>query len=195
MQQLPVIRILLALALVLVALAGCSVDPMERLTEDIKSQDKTVRERAVLTLANLDDERAVDSLVDVLEGDDELCDLAGVALVKKGREVKEPDPKKPNPVVDQVGKVLNNAHLAEPFRGRAAWVLGEIGDRRAIGPLQTAQGGAKVGEKPALVVREMAKQGLDKLGASSAGKAFDIPMGDLEGGRENLPEAPPLAKV
>jgi hypothetical protein len=124
MQQLPVIRILAAFALVLVALAGCSVDPMERLTEDIKSQDKSIRERAVLTLANLEDERAVDSLVDVLEGDDELCDMAGVALVKKGREVKEPDPKKPNPVVDQVGKVLNNTHLAEPFRGRAAWVLG-----------------------------------------------------------------------
>ena len=147
MQQMPVARILVALALVLVALAGCSVDPMERLTEDIKSQDQTVRERAVLTLANLDDDRAVDSLVNVLEGDDELCDMAGVALVKKGREVDEPDPKKPNPVVDAVGKVLNNAHLAESFRARAGWTLGEIGDRRALGPLQTGQG-AKVGEKP-----------------------------------------------
>jgi HEAT repeat protein len=195
MQQLPVIRILAAFALVLVALAGCSVDPMERLTEDIKSQDKSIRERAVLTLANLEDERAVDSLVDVLEGDDELCDMAGVALVKKGREVKEPDPKKPNPVVDQVGKVLNNTHLAEPFRGRAAWVLGEIGDRRAIPPLQAAQTGAKVGEKPALVVREMAKQGLEKLGNLSAVRAFDIPMGELQGPRENLPDAPPLAQV
>jgi HEAT repeat protein len=195
MQQMRAIRILAALALVLTALAGCSVDPMERLTEDIKSQDKTVRERAVLTLANLDDERAVDSLVDVLEGDDELCDMAGVALVKKGREVSEPDPKKPNPVVDQVAKVLNNAHLAEPFRGRAAWVLGEIGDRRAIPPLQTAQGGAKVGEKPALVVRENAKQSLEKLGFFSAGRAFDIPLGELAGQRENLPDAPPLASA
>ena len=195
MQQLPVIRILMALALAWVALAGCSVDPMERLTEDIKSQDIAIRERAVLALANLEDERAVDSLVDVLEGDDELCDMAGVALVKKGREVNEPDPKKPNPVVDQVGKVLNNAHLAESFRGRAAWVLGEIGDRRAIPPLQTAQGGAKVGEKPALVVREMAKQGLEKLGNLSAVRAFDIPMGEFQGPRENLPEAPPLAEL
>lgn len=195
MQQLPVARILMALALVLVALAGCSVDPMERLTEDIKSQDQTVRERAVLTLANLDDDRAVDSLVDVLEGDDELCDMAGVALVKKGREVNEPDPKKPNPVIDQVAKVLNNAHLAEPFRGRAAWVLGEIGDRRAIPPLQTAQTGAKVGEKLALVVREMAKQALEKLGFFSVGRAFDIPLGALQGTRENLPDAPPLAEL
>ncbi len=195
MQQMPVARILVALALVLVALAGCSVDPMERLTEDIKSQDQTVRERAVLTLANLDDDRAVDSLVNVLEGDDELCDMAGVALVKKGREVDEPDPKKPNPVIDQVAKVLNNAHLAEPFRGRAAWVLGEIGDRRAIPPLQTAQDGAKVGEKPALVVREMAKQALEKLGFFSVGRAFDIPLGELKGTRENLPDAPPLAEL
>ena len=61
--------------------------------------------------------------------------------------------------------------------------------------MQTAQGGAKIGEKPALVVREMAKQGLEKLGYFSVGRKFDIPMGDLQGPRENLPDAPPLAQV
>lgn len=176
----------------LAILAGCTVDPMERLTEDIKSQDKDVRERAVLQLANLDDERTLDLLIDVLSSDDELCDIAGVALVKKGREVEEPDLKKPNPVVDEVGKVLNNAHLTEPFRGRAAWVLGEIGDRRAIGALQGGQG-AKVGEKLALVVREMSKQGLEKLGYFSDGRSFEIPMGDLVGTVSLLKSPQPLA--
>lgn len=185
----------LAMAAVLLSiLTGCSIDPMERLTEDIKSQDKDVRQKAVVQLANLDDERTLDSLIDVLSGDDELSDLAGVALVKKGREVKEPDAKKPNPVVDEVGKVLNNGHLTEQFRGRAAWVLGEIGDRRAIAALQTAQQ-AKIGEKLALVVREMAKQGLEKLGFFSDGRSYDLPMGALVGQVEILPQPPPLVTL
>jgi len=185
----------IALAVPLLAiLAGCTVDPMERLTEDIKSQEKDVRQRAVVQLANLDDERSVDLLIDVLSSDDDLSALGGVALVKKGREVEEPDPKKPNPVVDEVGKVLNNAHLTEPFRGRAAWVLGEIGDRRAIPALQGGQG-ALVGEKPAAVVREMAKQGLEKLGYFSVGRSFDLPMGSLVGTIEILPQPPPLATI
>jgi HEAT repeat protein len=191
---------LVALLLPLLAvLGGCTVDPMERLTEDIKNQDAQVRGTAVTQLANLRDDRTIDSLIDVLSGDDEVCDMAGVALVKKGREVDEPDPKKPNPVVDEVAKVLNNAHLTEQFRGRAAWVLGEIGDRRAIPALQTAQGGAKVGEKPALVVREMAKQALEKVGFFADGRAFDLPLGSLKGDKDGvlgiLPNAPPLASV
>lgn len=185
----------IALAVALLAvLTGCTIDPMERLTEDIKSQEKTVRQTAVVQLANLDDDRTIDALIDVLSSDDELCDLAGVALVKKGREVEEPDPKKPNPVVDEVGKVLNNAHLTEPFRGRAAWVLGEIGDRRAIGALQGGQG-AKVGEKEAKVVREMSKQALEKLGYFSDGRAFDLDAKALAGNKEILPEPPPLVTL
>lgn len=197
MQGLRTIWVIALAALLLpavMAVTGCSIDPMERLTEDIKSQDKDVRQRAVVQLANLDDERSLDSLIDVLSGDDELCDLAGVALVKKGREVEEPDQKKPNPVIDEVGKVLNNAHLTEQFRGRAAWVLGEIGDRRAIGALQAGLG-AKVGEKPALVVREMAKQGLEKVGFFTDGRTFDLPMGALAGQVEILPAPPPLATL
>lgn len=191
MRYLP--RLLAALVFVVgaAAFSGCAVDPMERLSEAIKSQKTDVRDAAILQLANLDDDRTVDLLCEVLEGDDELYNKAATALVKKGREVDEPDPKKPNPVVDAVGKVLNNAHLAENFRGRAAWVLGEIGDRRAIGALQTA-GGAKVGEKPALLVREMAKQGLEKLGFQGDGRAFDLGMGTLKGEVSTLPEPPPL---
>ena len=193
MQCLRHIWIVALAAALLPILAGCSIDPMERLTEDIKSQDLTTRKNAVLQLANLKDERTIDSLIDVLSGDDELCDLAGVALVKKGREVKEPDEKKPNPVVDEVAKVLNNAHLTEQFRGRAAWVLGEIGDRRAIPALQTGLV-AKIGEKLALSVQAMSKQALEKLGFYADGRPFDVPMGSLVGEVGVLPQPPPLVK-
>jgi HEAT repeat protein len=192
MQHMPSLRTLVLLALATVCLAGCSIDPMERLTEDIKSQDKAVRERAVLTLANLDDDRTVETLVDVLSSDDELYNQAGVALVKKGRAVEEPDPKKPNPVVDEVVKVLNNAHLSQEFRGRAAWVLGEIGDRRAIPALSGASTGALVGEKPAQMVRDVSLDALKKLGAVSDGMTFDFDMGRLRGQLNVLPDPPSL---
>ncbi|MEN6544456.1 MAG: hypothetical protein ABFE07_00270 [Armatimonadia bacterium] len=194
MLQLRNLSVIIMAALLLALLSGCTVDPMERLSEDIKSQDKNTRATAVVQLANLNDDRATEALIEVLEGDDELCDMAGVALVKKGREVDEPDPKKPNPVIDEVAKVLNNAHLPEQFRGRAAWVLGEIGDRRAIPALQTGQG-AKIGEKPAAVVREMAKESLEKLGFFADGRPFDLEMGALKGKLEVLPEPPPLASA
>jgi len=192
MLQLRNLLVMTMAAALLALLSGCTVDPMERLSEDIKSQSKETRAAAVLQLANLHDDRAIESLIEVLEGDDELCDMAGVALVKKGREVDEPDPKKPNPVIDEVAKTLNNAHLPEQFRGRAAWVLGEIGDRRAIPALQTGQG-AKIGEKPAAVVREMSKESLEKLGFFADGRPLDIQLGALKGTLGVLPEAPPLA--
>ncbi len=186
-------RIMIAWAglLLLPLLTGCALDPVERLTEEIKSQELEVRRQAVRELANLQDERTLELLTDVLEGDDELYDMAGVALVKKGREFKDPDVKKPNPVVDAVGKVVANAHLTENFRGRAAWVLGEIGDRRAIAPLKAGQA-AILGEKPALLVREMSNQALEKIGYFSDGRAFDIGLGSLEGELSVLPDPPPL---
>lgn len=185
-----VITITLA-TLLLALLSGCTIDPMERLSERIKSQKVEEREEAVKQLANLNDERTIEALIEVLESDDELSDKAGVALVKKGREVQEPDPKKPNPVVDEVGKVLKNAHLAESFRSRAAWVLGEIGDRRAIPALQAGQT-ALIGEKAAAGVRENSKQGLEKLGFFSDGRAFDYEMGRFVGPIEILPVPPKL---
>ncbi len=164
--------------------AGCAVDPMEQLEQDIEAQDVTVRQRAVLQLANLRDDRALDALVDVLQGDEEVCDLAGVALVKKGREV--PPKKKPNPVVEAVGRVAKNTHLLEKVRARACWVLGEIGDREAVPILK----GLLSDAKPA--VAEQAKIALEKLGYYSQGRPFDIAWGELAGEVEVLKEPPPV---
>lgn len=179
---------------ILAVFTGCTVDPMERLTEDIKAQKLEVRRNAVLQLANFKDDRTIEPLIDVLQGDDELYNMAAVALVKKGREVDLPDPKKPNPVVDELAKVVANAHLTEQFRGRAAWALGEIGDRRAIPGLQAGQS-AKIGELPAGVVRKMATQGLEKLGYLADGRAFDVAPDALQGTLSVLPEPPPLEKA
>lgn len=167
-------------------IGGCAVDPMEQLEQDIESQDVTIRKRAVRQLANLRDDRALDALVDVLQGDEEVCDLAGVALVKKGREW--PKEKKPNGVVEAVGRVAKNTHLLEKVRARACWVLGEIGDREAVPILK----GLLSDAKPA--VAEQAKIALEKLGYYTEGRPFDIAMGELRGTLETLKEPPPVVE-
>ncbi len=170
----------------LVLMWGCAIDPMEQLSQDIESQDLVVRHRAVVALANLKDDRAMEALVDVLQGDEELCDLAGVALVKKGREW--PEKKKPNAVVEAVGRVAKNTHLLEKVRARACWVLGEIGDREAVPILK----GLLTDTKAA--VKEQAKIALEKLGYYTDGRAYDIAWGELRGELDVLKEPPPVVE-
>jgi HEAT repeat protein len=165
------------LALCAVVLTGCALDPMERLKEDIDSQDVKVRERAVIELANLRDDRAIESLADVLETDEDVYDMAGVALVKQGREVVTD--KKPDPIIAMVAAIMNNVHLAAANRCRAAWVLGEIGDREAIPELRKGAGTKDAAGKPAVPVQDQAKLSLKKLGNDSDGAAFEIPMAEF----------------
>ncbi|MCX7600014.1 MAG: hypothetical protein N2512_14275 [Armatimonadetes bacterium] len=180
-------RILTATALGLCLLmAGCAVDPMDKLSHDLDSQDVTVRQQAVLALANLKDDRAVDALVDVLQGDEELCDMAGVALVKKGREV--PEKKKPNPVVEAVGRVAGNTHLLEKTRARACWTLGEIGDREAVPLLKGLTSDSMA------AVAEQAKIALEKLGYYTQGRGFDIAWGELARELLIIKEPEPVVK-
>ena len=68
-----------AVTLLMLAIAltsGCGIDPMEQLTIDIQSQDVNVRRQAVLAMANLDDRRATEELLGVLEKDEELLEKA-----------------------------------------------------------------------------------------------------------------------
>ncbi len=166
----------LAAALTLGGL-GCAIDPMPRLSEQIEAEDVQTRETAVIRLANIDDPRAVTALTEVFEGDEELIDMAAVALVKKGRELKTDE--KPDPIIDGIAALGNNVHLPEKVRARAIWMLGEIGDREAIGACKTAAA-AKLGSGyPAPFVRAQATQALEKLGSAAAGRAYEIPMGTL----------------
>ncbi len=184
-----------AVTLLMLAIAltsGCGIDPMEQLTIDIQSQDVNVRRQAVLAMANLDDRKATEELLGVLEKDEELYDMAAVALVKKGRAIeREQASSSSNMVVDEVAKLLANAHSAESFRARAAWTLGEIGSRKAITALQGGSS-ATIGVAPALLVRMASTQALEKLGNFSVGRPFDIPMGTFTGPIDVLPQAAPL---
>ncbi len=182
---------MLALAALVMA-GGCALDPMEELGNQIQSQDVGTRTQAIIGLANLKDQRATEELLGVLEKDDELFDLAAVALVKKGREIEQRDDKALNRIVEDAGKILSNAHLAERFRARAAWTLGEIGSREAVAVLLTGTV-AKVGVVAAALVREYSTQALEKLGYYSDGRAYEIPMGTLLEQLDILPEPEPLA--
>lgn len=181
-----------AVLLVIAAgLTGCAIDPMVRLNEDIESEDIEVRREAVLILANLDDPRSIVALNEVFEDDDELRDMAAAALVKKGRE--QVTDRKPDPIIEGIAALANNVHLSEIVRARAAWILGEIGDREAIPALKTAAGAKLANTQPATLVREQATQALEKLGQKSAGRPFEIPMGTLENQVVTvLPEPEPI---
>jgi HEAT repeat protein len=178
-------------AIALSIITGCAIDPMEQLSRDIQSQDVLVRTQAVQAMANLNDARAVEELLDLFEKDDQLCDLVGVALVKKGRQIEQDGRKISNSIVEDVGRILANAHLAERFRARAAWTLGEIGSRDAV-PLLVAGTAATVGVAPAALVRLYSTQALEKLGYHSDGRPYEIPVGTLAGSLDILPEPEPL---
>lgn len=186
-------RLVVALALTLpLLISGCALDPMEKLSEDIDSQDINVRKAAVLTLANLRDDRALEALVDVLVNDEFLYDMAGVALVKRGREVVTD--RKPDVVITMVGNAMKNVHSSLPNRARAAWVLGEIGDREAIDVLRVGTTAKDAAAADAILVQDAAKLALKKLGNDSDGAAFELPMGTFRDGTVSvLPEVKSLA--
>lgn len=184
--------ILAAATLGLTLAAGCALDPMERLSEDIDSPDVAVRMAAVLELANLRDDRAIEALVEVLESDEDIFDMAGVALVKQGRETITK--RKPDPVITMVAGVMNNMHLPQGNRARAAWVLGEIGDREAIPALRTGTGAKDPAGANAVHVQDQAKLALKKLGDASEGAPYELAMSLFRGGPVDvLPEVEPVA--
>lgn len=180
-QVLPLVAMLAAL----LALGGCGLDVMETLGQEIDSPNVQTRKAAVLELANLRDSRAVKKLVDTLEADQDIYDLAAVALVKKGREAMAKP--KENPVVKQVAEIMTSPHVGQEFRARAAWVLGEIGDRRAIADLKGVAGG---GDSLGLE----GTRALEKLGYMSQGCPMDFAPGQLAEKLEVLPQPPPLAQ-
>ena len=187
MRARSVLYLLTAAALGL-ALAGCGLDPMEHLGQAIVSPDLTTRKEAVQQLANLNGTRAVKKLVDALQSDEQIADLVGVALVKKGRALLTRP--RENPVVKQVAEVMKAAYVLPPLRARAAWTLGETGDRRAIPDLKIIAGDATL--DPRLITE--AKHALEKLGYMSEGRQPDIAPDRLEGQVPVLPAPPPLAE-
>ncbi len=185
--------VVIALLVTTMLMTGCAIDPMEQLSADIQSPDVTTRTRAIQEMANLDDPRATEELIGVLEKDSELAHIAAVALVKKGREMERAhsDSQQTNTIVEEIATIMNNPHLAQKFRARAAWTLGEIGSREAVTPLLTGTK-ATAGAAPAALVRKYATQALEKLGYYSEGRAFEVAMGELQGQVDVLKEPDPL---
>ena len=182
---------IMAIGLIILAglVAGCGIDAMEKLSQDVEIPDVAVREQAIRDLANLRDSRAVETLVDVLGSDEEMYDRAAVALVKKGRDLS--GTRKVNPVVEKVMELMAKGHVGEAFRARGAWVLGEIGDRTAIPALKTAAG---LGQTLSLLV-DQANYALEKLGYTSVARVYEIPWGNLRGTVEVLPLIEPIPPI
>ena len=170
-------------------LGGCAIPPIEELSRKIESPQVSAREQAIVALANLADRQAIRLLTEALSSDGKLCDKAAVALVKHGRQIEVTE--RENPVVAQVSEVLENTHLGEEFRARAAWTLGEIGDRRALPLLKEAAAGSLADAKKP-VMKQQAAEALEKLGFNSAGRAFELPMGLLEDDLEVIRDILPL---
>ncbi len=163
--------VLLLCGLVTLLLAGCAEDPIEQLSKDIDAQDYNTRLQAVKTLGQMEDERSVELLIEVLEGDEELLAEAAYELVRKGRETVTPEA--PDPVVDAVGRTLKDLHLEEEIRVTAAWILGEIGDREALPAL-----GACASDKKVKVKTEVALS-RQKLGFIDPAQPYDISPEEL----------------
>jgi len=156
----------LAFMLPIVLLAGCALDPIEEQQEKLESMKEGERRAAVAALKALDDDRTIELLVETLEGDPELLEEAGNALVLKGREWEAEHPKakksEQNPVIEQLSNTIADMHLEAAVRTKACWVLGEIGSRRAIAALK-----GRGSDPSSMKVRAESVTSLKKLGYQS----------------------------
>ncbi|MBM3473004.1 MAG: hypothetical protein FJX75_07055 [Armatimonadetes bacterium] len=166
----------LTLAALLVLLAGCALDPIEEQQDKLESMKVAERRAAVDFLKDYEDDRTVELLVETLEGDPELLEEAGNALVLKGREweAEHPNAKKSeqNPVIEQLSQTIGDMHLEAPVRTKACWVLGEIGSRRAIPALK-----GRGADPSSMKVREESANSLKKLGYNADGMGREM-VGD-----------------
>jgi len=166
----------LTLAALLVLLAGCALDPIEEQQDKLDSMKVAERRAAVNFLKDYEDDRTVELLVETLEGDPDLLEEAGNALVLKGREweAEHPNAKKSeqNPVIEQLSQTIGDMHLEAAVRTKACWVLGEIGSRRAIAALKP-----RVDDPSSMMVRAEATNSLNKLGYKAAAMGREM-LGD-----------------
>ncbi len=153
----------LTLATLLTLLAGCALDPIEEQQDKLDSMKVAERRAAVDFLKGYEDDRTVELLVETLEGDPDLLEQSGNALVLKGREweAEHPEAKKSeqNPVIEQLSQTIGDMHLEAAVRTKACWILGEIGSRRAIGALK-----GRLTDPSSMMVRAEAGNSLKKLG-------------------------------
>jgi len=82
---------------------------------------------------------------------------------------------------------MNNTHLEEMPRAKAAWALGEIGDRESIPALKGAKSANDAKGVAVADVRTQATEALQKLGYTAMGRSRamttegEVPDADLDG--------------
>jgi HEAT repeat protein len=166
-------------------IGGCAEDPIPKLSDELEELVLDRRLIAVARLRDLDDDRAIELLAEALESDEELVDAAGDALAYKGCQLRTDE--KPDKVNEALTRIMNNAHLEQPPRAKAAWALGEIGDRESIPSLKGAKSANDAKGVAAGDVRKQATQALEKLGYNTGGRARamaedgTVPDRDLDG--------------
>ncbi len=167
--------LLLPLALLATALlvAGCAVDPIEKLQDQLDSRQLADRKTAVKTLETMKDDRSVELLIETLESDPDLLEQAGNALVIKGRGWEQGHPKakksEQNPVIEHLSQTVGDMHLDAAIRAKACWILGEVGSRRALPALK-----ARVEDPNSMIVRTETGIALNKLGSSGDAAALEM---------------------
>jgi len=156
------------LAIAICVLCGCTVNPLERLSEDLTMRSPQTRAKAAQALAQSDSKDAVLLLARQLgaETDEAVLHAIALALVSIGRRHHGEGTSfaKEQRTILYVSDELAKTNLDEINRDKAAWVLGEIGDRDAL-PYLIAAG------------TDAAEIALTKLGYYSDGTPFETNEG------------------
>lgn len=153
-------------------LAGCAVDPVERIEDGLANRDVAAREMAAEAAGKCSDPDALALLIEAFEGDPDLLDSAAHALILRGRHWDREHPRyrwdKGNPVIAVVGATAAKTHLEPEVRAKACFVLGEIGSRKAKAFLLAGCGG------DSLAVQHEQARARDKLGFTNNAVAFEV---------------------
>ncbi len=170
----------IAVVLIAVFLAGCSVDRVGVLEDvmdrPLSAETEEAQRAAIAELGTLKHERPLTLLIEALSG--EWLEEAGNELVYRGRrwDRKHPDVPKTdvNPVYAALGDVAKSQHIDWQIRAKATWAIGEIGAvglnaRRAKPFIEAAYA-----VNSAVVAEEMS-MALDKIGVTSTNSEGEGP--------------------
>jgi len=171
---------LLALApCILLPLSGCATPPEEGLADTMEWATLPERLEAVTALGALNSRASVSALLEAFPRDDDTREEVASALVLKGRDwyLEHPDSAvNGNRVLAEVHDLSMRSDLSDDFRGKACWVIAEVGwaaepgsaDRNTIidalkgtelKPGTYAGGSTLVGEEIARGLRKMGYSG------------------------------------
>ena len=170
---------LLALALVLALMLspGCSPPPEEGLADAMEWSSLPERLDVVTTLTALDSRASVGILLEAFPRDDDTREEVASALVLKGRDwySKHPDSAvNGNRVVAEVSELSARSDLSADFRGKACWVVAEVGWAAAPGDrMDVTKAIGRANSSDSTLVGEEIAIGLRKMGYTGEAHRFE----------------------